>query len=457
MNSGPYPNVENTAVDKDPVSVAPYTTVEVFAWDGDQPSIAQTWGPGSTPELDALPSGASDPDVLVIEDGTIILVAYEIGGDIELKRYENAVGGGSLTNTHTFLIPNASNPNLDKPACQYDPGQYALVYEDNTGVNDILVGYGSFFISIPPPTTTAVLPVSLAPVADPYTDRVNPDVLYIENEIYVTAVGRNSNLGGFYVDIFHVPTGGVPSITGLLNPGGSLVGPSAQVFPRIDGFQLNSPGCYEYVITYGNNNVIYSGYSSSNFGIISQGGSVSNELPAVSFKGDYHDVIWTATGPGPFSNEIIGLGSAGCVPVAYKRANTVFGPATINLYPNISGTCGDPDRADYAIIWWEQNSANIYYKYANAGTLNYKNAENAPVTEHPMETDFPTLLFKDRFNWESDKQLELEIRNLSGQLKGIYSLDEFKSHLSNIKNGLYIFKITDRTLMTTKVEKVLIK
>jgi hypothetical protein len=352
-----------------------------------------------------------------------------------------------------------SHPNLDKPSCQFNAGQYALVYEDNTGANDILIRSDLFYPIFPLPPLTIVPPVSLAPVADPYTDRINPDVLCIGDEVYVTATGRNTNLGGSHVDIFFVPFGGVPSITGLLTPGGPLAGSPTQVFPRIDGFVLNSPGCYEFSLAYGDNNLIYNAYSNTSFGVISQAGSSNNELPAVSFSGDFHDVIWTATGPGgAYNNEIIGLGAAGCAKDPfYKQVNSVIGGGTINLFPNISGTCNATMKKDYSMIWWEQNSGNIYYKYANAGTANYKNAGNTSADENSDEPVFPTLLSKDQFNWESDKDLELEIRNLSGQLIGLYTLNEFKDRLGCFKNGLYIFKISDRSNHTLKIEKVLIK
>tara|TARA_R110001592_G_scaffold323443_1_gene602720 strand:+ start:15160 stop:16692 length:1533 start_codon:yes stop_codon:yes gene_type:complete len=461
MASGPYANVENTCVDKDPVTGAPgFTTVEVFAWDGDSPAIAQTWNSGSGLEILALPPGAADPDILVGDNGQFILVAYELGNDIVLDLFQNVIGGGSLASAgSSHIINDASHPNLDKPSCQFNAGQYAVVYEDNSGVNDLLLATGSFFPFFLPPTITIVPSQSLAPVSDIYVDRVNPDVLYIEEEVYVTAAGRNTNLGGFYVDIFFVPVGPGPNITGLITPGGPLVGTSSQVFPRIDGFQLNSPGCYEYSLVYGDNNLIYNAYSNTSFGVVSQVGSSNNELPAVSFSGDFHDIIWTATGPGgAYNNEIIGLGAAGCVKDPfYKQVNSVIGAGTMNLYPNISGTCNATNKKDYAMIWWEQNSANIYYKYANAGTTNYKNAGNTDEAVNSNETDFPTLLYKDQFNWDSEKQLELEIRNLSGQLIGLYTLNEFKDKLGSFKNGLYIFKITNKLNQTHKIEKVLIK
>ena len=462
MASGPYTNVLNTSVHQESVSgSSTITTVQVFAWDGDRPSIAQTWGPGSVLERASLPPGATDPDIIVGDNGEKILVAYELGGNIVLDLYENSLGGGSLLFLSDHLISNASNPNLDKPSnCDESLGNYALVYEDNTGGNDILLAFGVFFPSFLPPFIATVPLVSLPPVGDPYTNRVNPDVMYIEDEIYVTAAGRNSNFGDFYVDIFYVPIPGfpIPTVTGLLTAGGPLNSLSTQVYPRIDGLVFSSPSCYEFSLTYGDNSLVYNAYNNTTFGVISQSGSSNNELPAVSFRGDYNDVIWTASGPGSYTNEIIGLGAAGCAKdTYYKQVNAVVGPGTTNLFPNISGTCSDPVKNDYAMIWWEQNSANIYYKFANAGTTSYKNAGDIATVENFAETEFPTLVSKNLFNWESDKHLEFEIRNLSGQLVGLYSLAEFKAKLGSFENGLYIFKITDKLNQICKVEKVLIK
>jgi len=207
MASGPYTNVLNTSVHQESVSgSSTITTVQVFAWDGDRPSIAQTWGPGSVLEIVSLPPGATDPDIIVGNNGENILVGYELGGNIVLDLYENILGGGFLTFSSDHLISNASNPNLDKPSnCDEPLGNYALVYEDNTGGNDILLAFEKFFPTFLPPFIATVPLVSLPPVGDPYTNRVNPDVMYIEDEIYVTAAGRNSNFGDFYVDIFYVP------------------------------------------------------------------------------------------------------------------------------------------------------------------------------------------------------------------------------------------------------------
>ena len=460
MASGPYTNVENTSVhQEDVIGVPGISTVQVYAWDGDRAAFAQTWGPGSALDIEPLPIGAANPDIVVGDNGQKILVAYEFNGDIRLHLYQNNIGGGSMLDLGFHTVLNASKPNLDKRTDCLDPySDYAMAYEDNSGGNDILVAFGEFFPTFIAPLIAVVPTVSMAPVSDPYINRVNPDVMYIEEEIYVTAAGTNTNLGGSYVDIFYIPLiVPVPSVTGLLNPGGPLSSSATRVYPRIDGLIYSSPNCYEFSLCYGDNSLIYNAYTNTSFGVISQAGS-SNELPAVGFRGDYNDVIWTATGPGTYSNEVIGLGAVGCAKDPfYKQVNSTVGSGTINLFPNISGTCSDPVKNDYAMIWWEQNSANIYYKYANAGTANYKNGGNAVPVENAVETDFPNLLSKGQFNWESDKQLELEIHNFSGQLVGVYSMDEFKSYLGNFENGLYIFKITDKSRNTFKVEKVLIK
>jgi len=461
MASGPYTNVENTSVhQEDVIGFSGISTVQVYAWDGNRAAFAQTWGPLSALDIQPLPIGAANPDIVVGDNGRKILVAYEFGGDIRLHLFENNIGGGGILDLGFQTILNASKPNLDKRTDCLDPyGDYAMVYEDNTGGNDILVARGEFFPAFIFPFIAVVPTVSVAPVSDPYIDRVNPDVMYIEDEIYVTAAGTNTNLGGSYVDIFYVPKPGFPfpSVTGLLNPGGPLFSSATRVYPRIDGIIFSSPNCYEFSLCYGDNNLIYNAYTNTSFGVISQAGS-SNELPAVGFRGDYNDVIWTATGPGSYSNEVIGLGATGCAKDGYhKQVNSIVGGGTINLFPNISGTCKDPVKNDYAMIWWEQNSANIYYKYSNAGITNYKNGGNAIAVKNLEETDFPTLLSKDQFNWESDKHLELEIRNLSGQLIGLYTLNEFKDRLGSFKNGLYVFKITDRSNHTLEIEKVLIK
>jgi len=461
MASGPYTNVRNTSVHQESVSgSSTITTVQVFAWDGDRPSIAQTWGPGSVLEIASLPLGATDPDIIVGDNGIELLVAYELNGNVEYQRYTNQVGGGLLTLAGLpTIIASASSPNLDKPFDCDDPNdRYALVYEDNTGASDISFVYGTFFGFIT--STTAILPtVSLAPSADPYADRVNPDVMYVGEEVYVTAAGRNTNLGAFNVDVFYAPASvPFPSITGLLNPG-TIAGLTSDVFPRIDGIFTGSLGCYGFSLVYEDNNLVYNAYNNSNFGVIQHPASNNVELPAVSYLGDYNDVIWTTNVFAPSSKDIIGLGAAGCAKDAfYKQVNAIVGSGMINLYPYISGNCSSPGKGnDYAMIWWEQNTANIYYKFAHGGTTSYKNSGERARVENAEIRDFPTLITSSQFNWESDSELSLEIRNLSGQLVGLYSLAEFKNNLAGFDNGLYIFKIIDKSTNTLEIKKVLIK
>lgn len=397
MPGGSYRNVQNTGAGISACSFCTQNVVHAYTWDGDNPSIA-VYEPGNGTFLQPLPAGATDPDIVIGNDGNNGVVVYELNGDVEYSTFTYSPGAIGL-NAPIVLVNNAGHPNIDSPSNCAEDLTAVVVYERYT-VNDIEYSTGTLMGSFG--GSSSINSVGLTQ-NNPIQDRVRPDVqVYSSKEIVFTAQGYDPMAPSDCIDLF-INSG---SLIGFFS--GNLLLPGVIAHPRIDGVVPNPGLSYAYSVVYKDHNSIRHGLQNQVVTSIQPLGSLSGN-PAVAFSGDYHDAIWPSDAVAAPIYDGLGRGfSGGIVDPYFKEVND---GSTTGLFDkdafSIAGSCENA----YAMCW--AGDDQIYYKQANAfGNPSYK-------TE-------PT-------KWSS-----FELFNLAGQCLVTGSANDYSTKVGLLPQGLYI-------------------
>lgn len=455
LPGGPYTNVENTGADLSVcLSHLGSCTVDAqaFCWDGDNPGIATTYSAPGTVEILSLPAGAHDPDIVFTSGGTLGMVVFELGNDVLYQTFTNLPGGGSLAWSGSGTVQsNASHPNIDRLyECEGYQEQVVVVYEDNT-LNDIaykegLVASGSF-----PVTSTQVPLANFLHAGSPTPQaRFHPDVavLYPANsanpyDIFFTCVNVDA-ANNFYVEGYWDNTPSNPPGLNLAATGPvSMMNPD-QTHPRIDGILAAPVYNYNLSVTYHSDDQIYQSFNNHLpfTPAIHPAGANFNELPAVAYGGDYSAVIWASDALG--GRDIIGQEWSGSArdPFYQEATSPPRSTVTTNFYPSIAGNC--TGSGTYAMCWYDPDTEDIIFKYANMATTAFKRDPedlNDPKSGEDPFTVFPTFINKDHFDlnpWLQDS--ELYFYDLQGQLVLNATAGSTKN-LASLPGGIYVVMI----------------
>ena len=358
MPGGSYRNVANTGAGISQCSFCAQSVVHAYTWDGDNPSIA-IYEPGNGTFLQALPAGATDPDIVIGNDGNNGVVVYELNGDVEYSTFTYSPSAIGL-NAPIVLVNNAGHPNIDSPSNCTEDLTAVVVYERYT-INDIEYSTGTLMGSFG--GSSSINPVGLTQT-NPIQDRVRPDVqVYSSKEIIFTAQGYDPVVLSDCIDVFRPSTG---SLIGFSS--GNLLLPGVISHPRIDGVVPNPGINYAYSVVYKDHNSIRHGLQNQAVTSIQPLGSLSGR-PAVAFSGDYHDAIWPSDAVSSPNYDGLGRGfTGGVMNTFFKEVND---GSTTGLFDkdafSIAGSCENA----YAMCW--AGDDQIYYKQANAfGNPNYK-------------------------------------------------------------------------------------
>jgi hypothetical protein len=398
MPGGAYRNVQNTGAGISQCSFCAQSVVHAYTWDGDNPSIA-VYEPGNGTFLQALPAGATDPDIVIGNDGNNGVVVYELNGDVEYSTFTYSPGAIGF-NPPIVLVNNAGHPNIDNPSNCSEDLTTVVVYERYT-INDIEYSTGTLMGSF---GGSSSIPSLGRTQNNPIQDRVRPDVqVYSSKEIIFTSQGYDPAALSDCIDVFRSTTG---SLNGFLS--GNLLLPGVISHPRIDGVVPNPGLSYAYSVVYKDHNSIRHGLQNQAVTSIQPLGSLSGR-PAVAFSGDYHDAIWPSDAVSAPNYDGLGRGfTGGVMNTFFKEVND--GSSTGLFDKDAFSIAGSCENA-YAMCW--AGDDQIFYKQANAfGNPNYK-------TE-------PT-------NWS-----RFELFNFAGQCLATGSANDYSSKYGLLPHGLYI-------------------
>ena len=398
MPGGSYRNVANTGAGISQCSFCAQSVVHAYSWDGDNPSIA-IYEPGNGTFLQALPAGATDPDIVIGNDGNNGVVVYELNGDIEYSTFTYSPGAIGF-NLPIVLVNNAGHPNIDVSSdCDKDITT-VIVFDDYSN-NDIYFSQGTLFGAFG--STTLVTTTGLSQGVG-LINRKHPDVqVYGFGNYLFTSQGYDPFAFSECVDLFLAST-----ISFLGFSSGNLLLPNLNVHPRIDGVVPNPGLNYAYSVVYKDHNSIRHGLQNQAVTTIQPIGSLSGR-PAVAFSGDFHDAIWPSDAISAPNYDGLGRGfSGGVMDLFFKEVND---GSTTGLFDkdafSIAGSCENA----YAMCW--AGDDQIYYKQANAfGNPNYKT--------------------------EPTKWNRFELFNFAGQCVATGSANDYSTKVGLLPQGLYI-------------------
>ncbi len=444
MPGGTYAEVENTGADQVMCLTCPEKVAHAYCWDGDRPGIA-TWVPGSVigEEIAMLPPGAHDPDIVYGFKGTVGMVVYRLDGDIMYQTFTNAVGGGalSLNPIPVLLHTDGDHPNIDKKHdCIGEALDVVVVFTNyNTSVaGDILYTKGVFSGSFG--AKKMIDDRAAGFLSRKYVNRMNPDVCWIvtlnSDYLLFTAPGIHVPTNTWQVDVFQ-RSSPMPSVlmNAPITAGPVIIGAqgSDMVRPRIDGFSDLTGLAHAYAVTYADDNKVYHAFQSSSWNVISPF-NTTNELPAIAYNGENHDVIWSSDGNGAML-DILGRGHIGStIEPNFKEGNSILGSFTKH-YPSIAGLC----NSTYAMCWWGSDN-NMYHKKAIGGAApNYKKGNNGAGGLSAVLPDVITsegLAMLESVN----TQVEISLYNLAGVLVLNKPLSQLNT-MPSLSKGVYLAQI----------------
>ena len=398
MPGGAYLNVQNTGAGISQCSFCAQSVVHAYTWDGDNPSIA-VYEPGNGTFLQPLPAGATDPDIVIGNDGNNGVVVYELNGDVEYSTFTYSPGAIGLS-APIVLVNNAGHPNIDVSSdCDKDITT-VIVFDDYTN-NNIYYSQGTLLGAFGGTTLVNTLGLSQGVGL---INRKHPDVqVYSLGNYLFTSQGYDPVQLSDCVDLFLASTASFIGFTS-----GNLLLPNLKVHPRIDGVVPNPGLSYAYSVVYKDHDSIRHGLQGQPVSSIQPLGSLSGR-PAVAFSGDYHDAIWPSDALAAPIYDGLGRGfSGGIIDPFLKEVND---GSTTGLFDkdafSIAGSCENA----YAMCW--AGDDQIYYKQANAfGNPNYKT---------------------EQIQWN-----RFELFNLAGQCLATGSDNDYSTKVGLIPQGLYI-------------------
>jgi hypothetical protein len=398
MPGGSYRNVANTGAGISQCSFCAQNVVHAYTWDGDNPSIA-VYEPGNGTFLQALPAGATDPDIVIGNDGNNGVVVYELNGDVEYSTFTYSPGAIGL-NAPIVLVNNAGHPNIDLSSdCDKD-NTTVIVFDDYSN-NDIYYSQGTLLGTFGGPILVDQIGRTQSVVL---LNRKHPDVqVYGFGNYLFTSQGYDPFAFSDCIDVFRSSTG---SLIGFSS--GNLLLPNLKVHPRIDGVVPNPGLSYAYSVVYKDHNSIRHGLQNQAVTSIQPLGSISGR-PAVAFSGDYHDAIWPSDAVSAPNYDGLGRGfTGGAMNTFFKEVND--GSSTGLFDKDAFSIAGSCENA-YAMCW--AGDDQIYYKQANAfGNPNYKT--------------------------EPTKWNRFELFNFTGQCVATGSAYDYATKVGLLPQGLYI-------------------
>ncbi len=398
MPGGAYLNVQNTGAGISQCSFCAQSVVHAYTWDGDNPSIA-VYEPGNGTFLQPLPVGATDPDIVIGNDGNNGVVVYELNGDVEYSTFTYSPGAIGL-GAPVVLVTNAGHPNIDVSSdCDKDITT-VIVFDDYTN-NNIYYSQGTLLGAFGGTTLVNTLGLSQGVGL---INRKHPDVQVNSLGNYLfTSQGYDPVQLSDCVDLFLASTASFIGFTS-----GNLLLPNLKVHPRIDGVVPNPGLSYAYSVVYKDHDSIRHGLQGQPVSSIQPLGSLSGR-PAVAFSGDYHDAIWPSDAVSAPNYDGLGRGfTGGVMNTFFKEVND--GSSTGLFDKDAFSIAGSCENA-YAMCW--AGDDQIYYKQANAfGNPNYKA--------------------------EPTKWKRFELFNLAGQCLATGSVNDYSTKYALLPHGLYI-------------------
>jgi len=413
MPGGPYMNVLNTGAAISECSSCSQSVVHAYTWDGDSPGFA-VYEPGLGTFVYGLPGGATDPDIVIGNDGYNGVVVYELNGGVEYQSFTYSSGNISLVSLK-ILSTNAQHPNIDNPNDCESTNPSVIVYEDLNAPANIYYSVGTLngLFNVPIAVPNQGLSTGVALV-----NRKYPDVQVYQANKYLFVSTGTDLIGNNYVDLFDFGTG----LNGFTSGNALLPGVNAK--PRIDGVVANPVLDYAYAVTYHDHNSVRHGFQNQAISTL-QGASSGD--PAIAYTGDFHDAVWPSDLVNSPNFDVIGKGFNALTPDAlYKELNDPLTSGKFDKWAvSIAGSC----NLDYAVCWVGDNE--IYYKQANTGgSSSYK-----------MQPNFENLA-------------QVDIYNIHGQLIKSCKAEEFDDVYLSLPHSVYIINKIDNLGQLLSAEKV---
>ena len=425
---GPYPNVKNTGAFLAPVEAGSKDLLRsAFCWDGDEPGIAVVEHDNLSVTIANLPSGTSDPDIVLGDGASKGVVTYEISGDILYQTF--TYSNGSISLNSPIALSDGTHPNIDKQHdCEEFTEDVVIVFE--TPGQDIAFSDGNLGGNF---TSPIVVPQN----NNTYDNRIRPDVALLGKTspgtyvyCFVGIVGGND-----YVDT-EVDRRTNPAINNVNRRQLQGIG---NTHPRIDGVLDGNASIsnYYYQVTYQEGSTIWEANDGQNFTDLSTNTAV-NELPAVAYSGDFSDIIYTTDEVGGL--ELLGKEYVqGTASPGYKQLTSTTGCASTHVYPSVDGHCGPPD--EIIAFWYDSDCSTLKFKFAKTqGATNYKRGQNNTSGDDPSL--LPEFIQKNSFEMpEYGQDRPVAVFNTAGQAVLETRLSSFKGDLSLLQAGSYVLII----------------